>query len=86
MSLQRSNPPLPYGALVSSVLLADPLAREVALQEAKGLASTFNPKAGVLTLGNEAEEASVVGCGKSSIGGARAPRSWSWSNLIIQSA
>lgn len=58
-----------YGALLGSALLADPLAREVALEGAKGLAASFNPKAGVLPLGNEAEEASDVGPGESSIDG-----------------
>jgi unsaturated chondroitin disaccharide hydrolase len=58
-----------YGALLGSVLLADPLARDVALQGAKGFAASFNPQAGVLPLGNEAEEASDVGRGESSIDG-----------------
>jgi unsaturated chondroitin disaccharide hydrolase len=58
-----------YGALLGSVLLDDALAREVALEGAKGLAASFNPKAGVLPLGNEAEEASDVGRGESSIDG-----------------
>src|ERR671923_1075941 len=50
-----------YGALVGAVLLADPLAREVALLGAQGLAASFNPRTGVLPLGNEAVEASEVG-------------------------
>jgi unsaturated chondroitin disaccharide hydrolase len=58
-----------YGALVGSVLLGDPLARAVALQGAQGLAASFNPTAGVLPLGTEAEEASDVGHGESSIDG-----------------
>src|ERR671930_128694 len=45
-----------YGALVGSVLLADPLARAVALQGAQGLAASFNPQAGVLPLSTAAAE------------------------------
>ena len=51
------------------MLLADPLAREVALQGAQGLAASFNPQAGVLPLGAKAEEASDIGRGESSIDG-----------------
>jgi unsaturated chondroitin disaccharide hydrolase len=58
-----------YGALLGAVLLADALARLVALEGAKGLATSFNPRAGVLPLGTEAEEASDVGRGESSIDG-----------------
>jgi len=60
------------------VLLADPRAREVTLQGAKGLAASFNPTAGVLPLGTEAEEASDVGRGESSIDGVQgtAPLVW----------
>ena len=58
-----------YGALVGAVLLADPLAREVALEGVRGLAASFNPQAGVLPLGTEAEEASDIGRGESSIDG-----------------
>jgi unsaturated chondroitin disaccharide hydrolase len=58
-----------YGALLGSVLLGDALGREVALDGAKGLAASFNRKAGVLPLGDEAEEASDVGRGESSIDG-----------------
>ncbi len=51
------------------MLLADPLARAVALEGAQGLAASFNPQAGVVPLGTEAEEASDVGRGESSIDG-----------------
>jgi hypothetical protein len=43
--------------------------RAVALEGAQGLAASFNPRAGVLPLGTEAEEASDVGRGESSIDG-----------------
>ncbi|MGH7314819.1 MAG: glycoside hydrolase family 88 protein [Candidatus Rokuibacteriota bacterium] len=56
-----------YGAVLGAVLLGDPVAREVALLGAKGLAASFNPAAGALPLGNEAEEASDVGRGEASI-------------------
>jgi unsaturated chondroitin disaccharide hydrolase len=56
-----------YGALLGVVLLGDPIARHVALLGAKGLALSFNPRAGVFPLGNEAEEASDVGHGEANI-------------------
>ncbi|MBI4635877.1 MAG: glycoside hydrolase family 88 protein [Candidatus Rokubacteria bacterium] len=58
-----------YGALLGAVLLGDAPARELGLAGAKGLAGSFNPSAGVFPLGNEAEEASDVGRGESSIDG-----------------
>ena len=56
-----------YGALLGAVLLDDALAREVALAGARGLAASFNERAGVMPLGNEAEEASDVGHGEASV-------------------
>ena len=56
-----------YGAALGDVLLDDPTAREVALAGAGGWAASFNPKAEVFPLGDEAEEASDVGHGEASV-------------------
>jgi unsaturated chondroitin disaccharide hydrolase len=52
-----------------SVTAGFPHYGDLALQRAKGLATSFNPTAGVLPLGTEAEEASDAGRGESSIDG-----------------
>jgi len=56
-----------YGAALGDVLLGDHRARDVALEGARGLLGLYNPKAGVIPLGTEAEEASDVGNGEASI-------------------
>ncbi len=56
-----------YGALLGAVLLGDARAREVALAGARGLAASFNPRAGAFPLGAEAEEASDVGHGEANV-------------------
>jgi unsaturated chondroitin disaccharide hydrolase len=50
-----------YGAALGKVLLHDHLAKDVALEGARGLMSLYNPEAEVIPLGAEAEEASDVG-------------------------
>jgi unsaturated chondroitin disaccharide hydrolase len=56
-----------YGAALGDILLDDRGARDVALEGARGLMSLYNPKAGVIPLGTEAEEASDVGNEEASI-------------------
>lgn len=56
-----------YGAALGEVLLDDHRARDVALEGAHGLLGLYNPKAGLIPLGTEAEEASDVGNGEASI-------------------
>ncbi len=56
-----------YGAALGDVLLDDRRASDVALEGARGLLGLYNPKAGVIPLGTEAEEASDVGDGEASI-------------------
>jgi unsaturated chondroitin disaccharide hydrolase len=56
-----------YGAALGEILLSDERAREVALEGAQGLMSLYNPEAGVIPLGTEAEEASDVGDQETSI-------------------
>lgn len=56
-----------YGALLGAVLLGDARAREIALEGARGLAASYNPRAGCFPLGAEAEEASDVGHGEANI-------------------
>src|SRR5918997_4026852 len=56
-----------YGAALGEILLSDERAREVALEGAQGLMSLYNPQAGVIPLGTEAEEASDVGDEETSI-------------------
>lgn len=56
-----------YGAALGSVLHGDRLAREIALEGARGLAASYNHAARVLPLGTQAEEASDVGGGEANI-------------------
>jgi unsaturated chondroitin disaccharide hydrolase len=56
-----------YGAALGDILLDDSRAREVALEGARGLITLYNPQAGVIPLGTEAEEASDVGNEEASI-------------------
>jgi unsaturated chondroitin disaccharide hydrolase len=56
-----------YGAALGDVLLDDHRARDVALEGARGLLGLYNPKAGLIPLGTEAEEASDVGNEEASI-------------------
>jgi hypothetical protein len=46
-----------YGAALSALLCAEPAARGIALDRARGLATSYNDAARVLPLGSEAEEA-----------------------------
>ena len=56
-----------YGAALGEILLGDGRAKEVALEGARGLMGLYNPEAGLIPLGTEAEEASDVGDQETSI-------------------
>ncbi len=56
-----------YGAALGDILLDDLRARDVALEGARGLIGLYNPAAGVIPLGTEAEETSDVGAAEASI-------------------
>jgi len=56
-----------YGAALGDILLDDRRASDVALEGAQGLMTLYNPNAGVIPLGTEAEEASDVGNEEASI-------------------
>src|SRR5829696_7365714 len=56
-----------YGAALGEILLGDGRAKEVALEGARGLMVLYNPEAGLIPLGTEAEEASDVGDQETSI-------------------
>lgn len=58
-----------YGAAVGARLHGDELARGVACEGARGLATLFNPRARLIPLGAEAEEASDVGRSEANIDG-----------------
>jgi unsaturated chondroitin disaccharide hydrolase len=56
-----------YGAALGAILLGHRGAREIALLGARGLASTYNPRAEALPLGTEAEEATDIGTGEANV-------------------
>jgi unsaturated chondroitin disaccharide hydrolase len=56
-----------YGAALGTLLCGDAAARDVALDGARGLASSYNPRAEALPLGAAAEEASDVGAGEANV-------------------
>jgi unsaturated chondroitin disaccharide hydrolase len=56
-----------YGAALGALLCGDAAAREIGLEGARGLASSYNPRAKALPLGGEAEEASDVGSGEANV-------------------
>jgi len=58
-----------YGAVLGAILLENDHARQTALAGAHELATLYNPAAGLLPLGGEAEEASDVGRYETSIDG-----------------
>jgi unsaturated chondroitin disaccharide hydrolase len=56
-----------YGAALGALLCGDATARDIALEGARGLAASYNPRARALPLGAEAEEASDVGSGEANV-------------------
>ncbi|MBP1930938.1 glycoside hydrolase family 88 protein [Ammoniphilus resinae] len=61
-----------YGAALGSILLEDHQGREIAVLSAKSIAKSFNPNAGLIPLGMEAEEAGNVGIAETNIDGVSA--------------
>ncbi|GAB7389357.1 glycoside hydrolase family 88 protein [Bacillaceae bacterium] len=58
-----------YGAMLGYILAGDNRAKEIAIQAARSVASQYNANAGLIPLGNEAEEASNVGETETNIDG-----------------
>ncbi|MGL3104966.1 hypothetical protein [Bradyrhizobium sp. BR 1432] len=56
-----------HGAALGSILFGDETARDAALTAARSLEQMFDPRLGLIPLGQEAEEASAVGIAESSI-------------------
>lgn len=56
-----------HGAALGNILYADEAARDAALTAARSLEQMFDPKLGLIPLGQDAEEASAVGSAESSI-------------------
>ncbi|MEJ8815609.1 glycosyl hydrolase [Variovorax ureilyticus] len=56
-----------HGAALGSILFGDAAARDAALTAARSLKEMFDPRLGLIPLGNEAEEANAVGTAESSI-------------------
>jgi unsaturated chondroitin disaccharide hydrolase len=58
-----------YGAALGSILAHDSAMREMALEGARRLAGSFNERAGLMPLGDAAEEAHTVGARETNIDG-----------------
>ncbi|WP_205672296.1 glycoside hydrolase family 88 protein [Ammoniphilus sp. YIM 78166] len=58
-----------YGAVLGSILLKDEKARDLAIRAARSVYSAYDEKAGLIPLGEEAEEASNVGNAEANIDG-----------------
>lgn len=71
-----------YGAALGDILLENEKAREIAVRAAKSVASQYNPKAGLIPLGNEAEEASSVGITDTNIDGVSATPLLLWAAKV----
>jgi unsaturated chondroitin disaccharide hydrolase len=56
-----------YGAALGAILMNHQSARELALEAAKLLAETYNPRAEIIPMGTEFEEVSNVGMGESEV-------------------
>ena len=67
-----------YGAALGAILVNNPLGREVGILGARGLATLYNPNAGAMPLGREAEAASEVGPGDANIDGVQATALLVW--------
>jgi unsaturated chondroitin disaccharide hydrolase len=67
-----------YGAAIADVLCADERARRIGLEGARGLAALFNPRAGLIPLGKEAEEASSVGESEANVDGMQSSALLAW--------
>jgi unsaturated chondroitin disaccharide hydrolase len=67
-----------YGAALGDVLCADDLARDIGIEGARGLATLFNSKAGIIPLGSGAEEATSVGESEANIDGMQSSALLAW--------
>jgi len=75
-----------YGAALGAILRGDAAAREIALEGARGLASSYNPRAQALPLGAEAEEASDVGSGEANVDTVQASALLLWAHRLTGDA
>ncbi len=67
-----------YGAVVGHLLTGEPELRELALAGARGLARDFNEDAGLIPLGEGAEEAHAVGADQTNVDGVSASALLLW--------
>ena len=67
-----------YGAALGDVLCADHVARDIGIEGARGLATLFNSKAGIIPLGSAAEEATSVGESEANIDGMQSSALLAW--------
>jgi unsaturated chondroitin disaccharide hydrolase len=67
-----------YGAALGDILCADPLARSVGLDGARGLSALYNERAGIIPLGSAAEEASDVGASEANVDGMQSSALLAW--------
>jgi len=67
-----------YGAALGDVLCADDLARNVGIEGARGLATLFNERAGIIPLGRAAEEATSVGESEANVDGMQSSALLTW--------
>ena len=67
-----------YGAALGEILCADDLARNVGIEGARGLATLFSEKAGILPLGSAAEEATSVGESEANVDGMQSSALLAW--------
>ncbi|MED2973228.1 glycoside hydrolase family 88 protein [Fictibacillus sp. B-59209] len=69
-----------YGAALGSILKGDPMAKDIAIRAAISVSSQYNEKAGLIPLGDEAEEASSVGITDTNIDGLSATPLLIWAS------
>jgi unsaturated chondroitin disaccharide hydrolase len=67
-----------YGAALGDILCGDDLARDIGIEGARGLATLFNSKAGIIPLGSAAEEATSVGESEANIDGMQSSALLAW--------
>ncbi|GEN34027.1 MULTISPECIES: glycoside hydrolase family 88 protein [Aneurinibacillus] len=69
-----------YGAALGSILVGDQMAKDIAISAARSIVSQYNPKARLIPLGDEAEEASSVGNTETNIDGVSASPLLLWAS------
>jgi unsaturated chondroitin disaccharide hydrolase len=67
-----------YGAALGDILCVDDLAQNVGIEGARGLATLFNDKAGIIPLGSAAEEATNVGESEANVDGMQSSALLAW--------